>query len=146
MNTGGTGEINTSNIAGDQIAGHFEDDGRRDRRLRGGSVGETNGEDGKVEKHLQGKHDQKTHGGGRGSSSTNRPGMGDGINISDENFNEMYAASGGPRITERGSNKIPIFTVERQALHDRIVSDAVDQISPVDNPTYTIKGWGSGFR
>ncbi len=146
MNTGGTGEINTSNIAGDQIAGYFTDDGRGDRRLRGGSVGETNGEDGEVEKHLQGKHDQKTHRGGRGSSSTNRPGMGDGINTSDDDFNEMYAASGGPHITERGSNKILIFTVERQALHDRIASDPVDGISPVDNPTYTIKGWGSGFR
>ncbi len=104
-------------------------------------MGETNGEDGEVEKHLQGKHDQETHG-GRGSSSTNRPGSGRRISISDHDFLDLMAKSGGEHVIGRALNGSPIFTVERQTLHDRIVSDAVNGISPVENVTYTILGEG----
>ena len=54
--TGGTGEISKSD-SGDQIAGFVEDDGRGDRRLRGGDLDEVQFS---VEKH--GSHDQSSHG------------------------------------------------------------------------------------
>lgn len=66
IETGGTGEISKSDPIG-EAAGPLADDGRGDRRLRSGDLAE----DSEVEKHQQGKHDQKTH--GRGRSSVDLP-------------------------------------------------------------------------
>jgi hypothetical protein len=70
--TGGTGQVNkTEAFAGGETAGSVDDVGRGDRRLRGGDLAEVQPE---VVKH--GSHDQSTHAGGRGRTSTNTAGGG----------------------------------------------------------------------
>jgi starvation-inducible DNA-binding protein len=92
-----------------------------------------------VEKH-PGNHDQKVHGrrGGGGSSSVSggqgvtvgggsnpRPGMGDHIPLDDKDFSALQAGSAGPHIIGRTPDGVPIFTPERQAMHDKIIADAL---------------------
>lgn len=66
--TGGTGQVSKESDSGSEDAGHIEDDGRGDRRLRGGSLEEVRGQE--VTKH--GKHDQSTHGRKGGRAATER--------------------------------------------------------------------------
>ena len=102
-----------------------------------------------VVKH-PGNHDQKVHAGGRGRSTTTsedprgaapRGGMGD-VGVSDEDFAAMQQGSAGPHILGRREDGSPIFSAERQALHDKIVSDIVDGVPSQDNPTFYMLGGG----
>lgn len=78
IDTGGTGQLGKS-VADDQIAGHLEDDGRGDRRIRKDTVGEDQPpvivrfEPGLRPVLKHGDHDQSTHG-RRGSRFRSEPG------------------------------------------------------------------------
>ena len=146
ISTGGTGEISKAEAAtGAPTAGSVDDDGRGDRRLRAGDLDEVHSD---FLKH--GSHDQQSHAGGRGGARTakpaklalNRPGMGDGVSVSDEEFAELKATSAGKHIIGRNVDGSPVFTPERQALHDRIVLDAVDGVPKSSDPTYHMLGGG----
>lgn len=159
--TGGTGEINKGvqdGTAGGAASGGIHSQGLSglvgsgDRRLGEGYLGEDHGQEGRVGfepvvKH-PGNHDQKVHAGGRGRSDAAgdergpaRPGMGD-VGVSDEDFAAMAQGSAGPHILGRREDGSPIFTPERQALHDKIVSDIVDGVPSQSQPTYYMLGGG----
>lgn len=93
-------------------------------------------------KHLQGKHDQKTHarGGGAAQQGGARAGMGD-IKITDEMAAEMQGGSAAPFL-QKNANGEWEFTPERQALHDKIVLESVDGVPSSANPTYVVMGGG----
>lgn len=75
-------------------------------------------------------------------SGPRRPGMGDGVPVSDEDFAELQRGSAGAHIIGRDENGSPIFSPERQALHDRILSEHVDGVPTSSDPTYHIMGGG----
>lgn len=93
-------------------------------------------------KHLQGKHDQKTHarGGGAAQQGGARAGMGD-IKITDEMAAEMQGGSAAPFLVKNADGEWE-FTPERQALHDQIVLESVDGIPSSPTPTYVVMGGG----
>lgn len=72
----------------------------------------------------------------------NRPDMGDGIRVDDKEFTDLMRTSGSRHIIGRTDDGIPIFTPERQALHDSIIRDAVDNIPRSDDPTFHMLGGG----
>jgi predicted ABC-type ATPase len=94
-------------------------------------------------KHLQGKHDQRTHAHGHGGGSPSnepRAGMGD-IKITDEMAAEMQGGSAAPFLIKDAQGNWA-FTPERQAMHDSIVKKSVDGIPASTNPTYVVMGGG----
>jgi len=108
------------------------------------------------EKH-PGHSDQSVHGRkGGGSASAGakapakvepktgvkRPGMGDGTKVSDEDFAKLKDGSAGAHIIGRDKNGAPIFTPERQALHDKIVLDSVTGVPTSKDLTYSMLGGG----
>lgn len=72
IGTGGTGDIRTNRHSEDP--GHFGNDGSRDRSTIGGTsqknLASKREAAERIIRHLPGKHAQKTHGGGRGGSSS----------------------------------------------------------------------------
>lgn len=54
----------------------------------------------------------------------------------------LKEGSAGPHILGRNADGSPQFSPERQALHDRIVSEAVDGVPASSNPTYHVMGGG----
>jgi predicted ABC-type ATPase len=70
-----------------------------------------------------------------------RVGKGD-ITVSEQNFIDLQNGSAGKYMTGRTPEGQPIFTTERQALHDQIVADAVDGVPSTLNPTYYMLGGG----
>jgi predicted ABC-type ATPase len=92
-------------------------------------------------RHLPGQHDQKTHGsGGGGGGKKARPGMGD-IKITNEAAADMIKGSGGAYLQKNAQGEWK-FTPERQALHDKIVEDAVTGVPKSDDPTVYMLGGG----
>ena len=67
-----------------------------------------------------------------------RPGMGD-IKLSPGQIESMRTGSAAPFMNDKGE-----FTPERQALHDKIVSDAVNGVSPSEHPELIMTGGGGG--
>lgn len=88
-------------------------------------------------RHLPGGHDQLTHGSGGGAG---RAGMGD-IKISNEMAADMTKGSGGAYLQKNAQGDWE-FTPERQALHDKIVEDAVTGVPKSDDPTVYMLGGG----
>lgn len=78
-----------------------------------------------------------------GGPAAPRPGMGDGVRINDKMAQDMASGSGGPHLTKNANGEWQ-FTPERQALHDRIVEDAVKDVPRSENPTYYMMGGGPG--
>ena len=90
-----------------------------------------------------------TGGGGAGAggggamvapSTKPRKGMGD-IPLSEETVGEMQGGSAAPHIV-KDANGNYMFTPERQALHDKIVAEAVDGVPASTDPTFTVMGGG----
>jgi predicted ABC-type ATPase len=75
-----------------------------------------------------------------GGPNNPRAGMGD-ISISDKTAAEMVSGSAGPHLVKNEQGQWE-FTPERQALHDKIVTDAVDGVPTSANPTYYVMGGG----
>ena len=75
-----------------------------------------------------------------GGPNNPRAGMGD-IGINDNTAAEMASGSAGPHLIKNEQGQWE-FTQERQALHDKIVSDAVDGVPTSANPTYYVMGGG----
>lgn len=71
-----------------------------------------------------------------------RPGMGDAVPISDEDFDMLKAGSAGPHVIGRMDDGAPIFTPERQALHDAMVLEHVSGVPASSDPTYHLMGGG----
>lgn len=69
-----------------------------------------------------------------------RKGMGD-IPLTEGNVAEMAGGSAAPHIIQDADGNY-MFTPERQALHDKIVQDAVDGKPSQENPVYTVMGGG----
>jgi len=93
------------------------------------------------ERHLQGKHDQKAHGSGGKSAGIN-PEAGKGnIKITSDMASDFQGGSAAPHLRQKQDGSYE-FTPERQALHDKIVSDAVSGIPTSANPTYHVMGGG----
>ena len=69
-------------------------------------------------------------------------GMGKSVSLSNDEFDEMKRFSGKDHIVGRNSNGSPIFTPERQALHDKIVNDNLMGIKSSQEPTFTMLGGG----
>lgn len=163
--TGGTGEIAKADSV-DQVARSVEDDGRGDRRLRGGDLAEVQPE---VSKHLQGKHDQKSHArGGRqqlrrkeiiAKGDTDRPLRrdADGRVINPE-ATGGYKAGIPETVVFKGETLTPehslwhhlegnpkdgyTITAERAAVHRKIVEDATRGVPRSDDPTFHMLGGG----
>jgi len=88
------------------------------------------------QRHLTGKHDQKSHGKGGGGE------VGQGnIEITKEMASDFRGGSAAPHLRENADGSYS-FTPERQALHDKIVADAVSGVPVSDNPTYYVMGGG----
>jgi len=81
-------------------------------------------------------------GGKEGGTASRRAGMGDAVPMSDEDFGMLKEGSAGPHVVGRNADGSPQFSAERQALHDRIVSEAVDGVPASSDPTYHIMGGG----
>lgn len=157
--TGGTGEIAKAD-SGDQVAGSVDDDGRGDRRLRGGDLGDADEE---FLKH--GQHDQSTHGrkGSTPKRSTPKEGKGErGTTI------DSY-----PEATRRAIRRKPAevqfagemivkgrdsvwdhlvpdgtggyrLTPERAALHEAIIEKRLKDKPSQDEPVFVMMGGGGG--
>jgi predicted ABC-type ATPase len=78
-----------------------------------------------------------------GGPGAPRPGMGDGVRITDSMAKDMASGSGGPHLVKNDKGEWQ-FTPERQALHDQIVNDAVSGVPRSDDPTYYMMGGGPG--
>ncbi len=93
------------------------------------------------ERHLQGKHDQKAH--GSGGASTGIPGeAGQGnIKITSDMAADFQGGSAAPHLRQKPDGSYE-FTPERQALHDKIVADAVSGVPTSADPTYYVMGGG----
>lgn len=159
--TGGTGEIAKAD-SGDQVAGSVDDDGRGDRRLRGGDLGDA---DAAVVKH--GEHDQQSHAGGRGRApkrTTPKGGKGEpGTTI------DSY-----PEATRRAIRRKPAevqfagetivkgrdsawdhlvpdgeggyrLTPERRKIHEEIIANRLEGVpTGQENPEFVMMGGGGG--
>lgn len=93
------------------------------------------------ERHLPGKHDQSTHGRGGGGAGA----MMGRIPLDEGTVRDMRAGGGGsaaPHIIENADGTYS-FTPERQALHDKIVSQALAGVPASDNPTVVFLGGGA---
>jgi predicted ABC-type ATPase len=90
-----------------------------------------------VSAHLSGKHDQRKHArkGGGG-----RAGMGD-VELDADTVAAMQGGSAAAHIVQRPDGTYG-FTPERQALHDDIVTGALEGKTPSANPTYHVLGGG----
>ena len=171
VNTGGTGEISKSGVENGTSTGHVEDDGRGDRRLRSGGLGDDSGE---VEKHYQGQHDQKTHAGSRGIGydvlQTRRKigiALGDTQRPLQRNQDGQVVnpdATGGYKagISEtavfNGKTVTPVdslwhhlegnpesgykLTAERQKFHNQIVENDTKNVLKSVDPTFHMLGGG----
>ena len=71
-----------------------------------------------------------------------RPGMGDGVRVDDKEFTDLMRNSASRYIVGRTDDGVPIFTAERQALHDSIIRNAVDGIPRSEDPTFHMLGGG----
>lgn len=165
--TGGTGEIEKAGaFTGDQITGSVKDDGRRDRSVRGGDLGEVDPE---VSKHLQGKHDQRSHANGgaqqmrrkeiieRGETKRPLPRDARGRVINPD-ATGGYKAGISETIVFKGETLTPEhslwhhlegnpktgyrITAERAAVHSKIVQDATRGVPRSDDPTFHMLGGG----
>jgi predicted ABC-type ATPase len=93
------------------------------------------------ERHLQGKHDQKAHGSGGKSAGIN-PEAGKGnIKITSDMAADFQGGSAAPHLRQNQDGSYE-FTPERQALHDKIVADAVAGVPTSADPTYYVMGGG----
>jgi predicted ABC-type ATPase len=93
------------------------------------------------ERHLTGKHDQKSHGSGGKSAGIN-PQAGQGnIKITSDMAADFQGGSAAPHLRQKQDGSYE-FTPERQALHDKIVSDAVAGVPTSADPTYYVMGGG----
>jgi predicted ABC-type ATPase len=93
------------------------------------------------ERHLPGKHDQKSHGHGGKSAGIN-PETGQGnIKITSDMASEWAGTSAGAHLRQNQDGSYA-FTPERQALHDKIVSDALSGVPTSTDPTYHVMGGG----
>lgn len=70
------------------------------------------------------------------------PGMGQATRIGDTAFEELSEFSGKDYVTGRTPDGVPIFTPERAALHDDIISSILNPHGPSDDPTFTMLGGG----
>jgi predicted ABC-type ATPase len=93
------------------------------------------------ERHLPGKHDQKSHGSGGKSAGIN-PEAGKGnIKITSDMASDFQGGSAAPHLRQKPDGSYE-FTPERQALHDKIVADAVSGVPTSADPTYYVMGGG----
>jgi predicted ABC-type ATPase len=93
------------------------------------------------ERHLPGKHDQKSHGSGGKSAGIN-PEAGQGnIKITSDMAADFQGGSAAPHLRQNQDGSYE-FTPERQALHDKIVADAVAGVPTSADPTYYVMGGG----
>ena len=88
--------------------------------------------------HLAGKHDQKRHG-KKVAGMGGRAGMGD-IPIGDRV--ELFKGGSAEAHLVVGADGSVAFTPERQALHDKIVNDALAGKTPTDDPVFHLLGGG----
>lgn len=103
-------------------------DTRREEHLVSGS----NSTDKEVEKH--GTHDQQSHGSwatGRGSKGS----------LSDAQIKQFRKGSAEQHLVSDGKGGLR-FSDERQALHDQIVSEALDGVPSSSNPVFYMLGGG----
>ena len=70
------------------------------------------------------------------------PGMGDVARMGQDEFDELSRFSGRDHVVGRTPDGVPIFTPERKALHDKIISDNLRPYRRSENPTYTMLGGG----
>lgn len=89
-------------------------------------------------KHLPGGHDQATH--AHGGSISARQGMGD-IPITAGAAADFRNGSAAPHLVDNGDGTFS-FTPERQAMHDKIVSEALDGVPESSDPTLHLLGGG----
>jgi len=96
----------------------------------------------KVTKH--GSHDQSTHNpkkGGRGAGGGGaRAGMGD-IKLSDQMVKDMQGGSAAEHLVQNEDGSWS-FTPERQALHDKIINEQLEDVPVSADPTFTVMGGG----
>jgi len=106
-------------------------------------------------RHLAGEHDQSTHGRGGGGSGLGvfvpgqrRPGAGDGTPFPAKGtraYSDFMAGSAGQHVRVGPDGEILGWTPERQALHDKIVSEHVLGVKPVEGQAeFVMMGGGSG--
>lgn len=89
-----------------------------------------------MQKHLPGKHDQRAHA-GRGGALPLHPGPA----LEGDQLKALQKDSAAAHLVPDGAGGYR-FSDERQALHDRIVADAVAGVPPSADPTYTLMGGG----
>ena len=125
-----------------------------------GLEGHDDDEDGDGERWVQwdyelrhpGHGDQSVHnphkGGGAGSGlgefkpGVKRPGAGDRVIRADsQEGKDLLAGSAGKHMTTDADGNV-VFTPERQALHDKIVAEAVLGVPRSEDPTLTMMGGG----
>ena len=75
--------------------------------------------------------------GGGDTSSAPRP-----LTTAEKDLLALKAGSAGPFIVGVNPDGSPVFTPERQALHDKIVGDAIAGVRPSASPTYYMLGGG----
>lgn len=136
IETGGTGEVQKGN-QDSSTSRHFEDDGRGNRRLRTAGLGEVN----KVKvirfepglkptfKHLQGQHDQSSHGAWANGGYTDEQqagmaemeGKGPSIEDLDNLHDAMLLDAGGPSLDDMKS-----IVENDQGLYEQ-ATDGIDE-------------------
>ena len=93
------------------------------------------------ERHLPGKHDQKSHGsGGKSPAIPDETGQGN-IKITSDWAADFQGGSAASHLRQKPDGSYE-FTPERQALHDKIVADAVAGVPTSADPTYYVMGGG----
>lgn len=90
-----------------------------------------------VEKHLPGKHDQRSHARGSGGKGVMHPGP----PLDAEQIALFRGGSAEAHLVPDGKGGMR-FSDERQALHDQIVANHVAGVPSRENPTYTMMGGG----
>ncbi len=76
-----------------------------------------------------------------GNDTVARIGSGD-VSVSKEDFIALKKSSAGAYLVGRTEDGRPVFTDERQALHDKMVEDAMLDAPVQANPTYYMLGGG----
>jgi predicted ABC-type ATPase len=109
--------------------GELESD---DTRREEGLVSGDNSTDNEVEKH--GTHDQQSHGNWAAGSGAKG-------SLSDAQVNQLKNGSAESHLVSDGKGGLR-FSDERQALHDQIVSKALEGVPSSSNPTFYMLGGG----
>lgn len=75
--------------------------------------------------------------------SSNPSATGPTVRMSDDDYDALtVAGSGQTHVTGRAEDGSPIFSPERQALHDQIVEQLIAGVQPSENPIFYMLGGG----